>query len=343
MNAVTKSETSGEMIDYAGGLLSVIERAARDPNVDIDKMERLFALQERLVERQAKQEFTTAKIAMRPHLPEVTMKGHIVIKDAKGNITQDTPFARFEDLHEAVMPVLTAHDFDLKFRTGLTADGKPSVVTILAHVNGHEEETEFVLPYDSSGSKNSVQAVGSSTSYGKRYGTLAILNIRVVGEDDDGEKASYKDSTGAPLPRSKLDGPHASKTALKKAIHELRNSVNACPDVQTLNALLKAGKATIDQAQQDWEALLTGDPQIPEDVGLRGDVERRRQHLRNDGGMFAELIASMRRCETIKAMTNWRATNEDVVDALAGPEARTFQREWDAREAEISLMDRSSS
>jgi len=341
MTAVAKIP-EGEVIDQGGGLAVVIERALANPNTGIDVLERLLSMQERIQTRQAKHDFTAAKIAMRPFLPEVTMKGHIIIRDKAGNITQDTPFAKFEDLHEAVMPVLTDHNFDLKFRTGVS-DGKPSVVTILSHLNGHEEETEFVLPHDSSGSKNSVQAVGSSTSYGKRYGTLAILNIRVVGEDDDGQSASYKDSRGEPLARSKLEGPHASKTALKTAIQGIRNAVRGCVDTKSINDLLKSEKATIDQAERDWSSLLTGDPDIPEDLGLKGDVEVRRSALKSGGGMFSGLIASMRSNETIVALNRWRAANEEVIEALDGPEARQFQREWDAREAEIATMDRSAS
>src|SRR5690606_4825161 len=100
-------------------------------------------------------------------------------------IIQETPFARFEDIHLAVMPILTRHGFDLSFRNGLSPEGKVRVTTILSHIGGHSEETYFDLPHDSSGSKNAVQAVGSSTSYAKRYGVLSILNIRVAGEDDD--------------------------------------------------------------------------------------------------------------------------------------------------------------
>jgi len=323
-------------IDYAGGLLAVIERAARDPSVDIDKMERLLAMQERVQEARAKQAFTEAKIAMRPELPEVTMKGHIIIRDKQTNvITQDTPFARFEDIHDAVVPVLSRHGFDLKFRNGLSADGKVQVTTILTHIDGHEETTDFVLPHDSSGSKNSVQAVGSSTSYGKRYGTLAILNIKVAGEDDDGEKAFYKDTEGVPLSRTKLDGPHASKTALKSAIQAIRVKAQQATTASEINALLRAERQTIDQAERDWTSLLTGDPRVPEDIGLRGDVEARREYLKRDDGMFAGMLASMRQAKTTQALAAWRAANEEIVDALDGPEARQFQRAWDEHEAQL--------
>lgn len=338
MNAVAKAEPmAGEITDYSGGLLAVIERAARDPSVDIDKMERLLAMQERVQERMAKQAFTEAKIAMRPELPEVTMKGHIIIRDKNKPdlIIQDTPFARFEDIHDAVMPVLTRHGFDLSYRNGLSPDGKVRVVTILSHVSGCTEETAFDLPHDSSGSKNSVQAVGSSTSYGKRYGTLSILNIKVAGEDDDGVAASYKDSRGEPLARTKLDGPHTSKTGLKTAVQALRNEVRTCVETKQLNDLMKASKPTIEQAERDWPTLLTGDPDIPEDIGLRGEVETRRAYLRENAGSFAALLKSMRECDSRSNLERWRTANEAVVDALDGPEARHFQREWDAHEAAL--------
>ena len=180
----------------SAAILAIIERAAMNPDVDIDKMERLLAMQERIMERQAKQAFIEAKIAMRDVLPEITMRGRIIIRDKnnQSNIIQETPFARFEDIHVAIMPILTTHGFDLSFKNGMAPDGKVRITTILSHVSGHSEETYFDLPHDSSGSKNAVQAVGSSTSYGKRYGVLNILNIRVCGEDDDGDMAGRPDT-----------------------------------------------------------------------------------------------------------------------------------------------------
>jgi hypothetical protein len=328
-------QSGGEVADYAGSILALIERAARDPNVDIEKLERLFALKERMEARDAKQAFTEAKIAMQPEMPEITMKGHIVIRDKNKPdvITQDTPFARFEDIHEAVMPVLSAHGFDLSFRNGLAPDGKVRVTTLLSHVAGHTEETHFDLPHDSSGSKNSVQAVGSSTSYGKRYGTLSILNIKVCGEDDDGVAASYKDSSGEPLARTKLDGPHTSKSELKKAIQALRYQVQSCVEVGQLNQMLKDAKPSIDQAERDWTTLLTGDPDLPEDGGLRGDVAARRAYLKANGSMFSGLLKSMHDCDTLARLHRWRVSNESVIEGLDGAEASHFERAWETHES----------
>src|SRR6202043_3736939 len=60
------------------------------------------------------------------------------------------------------------------------------VTGVLSHRDGHAEETTMLLPADISGGKNPLQAIGSSTSYGKRYTAGALLNITSRGEDDDG-------------------------------------------------------------------------------------------------------------------------------------------------------------
>lgn len=281
MSNLAKVETGQEPITFEGGILDVIARAARDPSVDIDKMERLLAMQERILERNAKADFTAAKIAMRPALPEITMKGHIVIRDKNdaNKIIQDTPFARFEDIHEAVMPVLTAHGFDLAFKNGMAPDGKVRVTTILTHVGGHSEETYFDLPHDSSGSKNAVQAVGSSTSYAKRYGVLSILNIKVVGEDDNANSSEahtvIEKAKDAPFPQ----GPAKNKTELKALGRALWRDVESADDSDALEALIGTSGALIAQLQKAMPSWMDGgrDAQGQTYEGLKSVIDRKRR------------------------------------------------------------------
>ncbi|WP_083942820.1 ERF family protein [Sphingomonas soli] len=184
MTALATMETSGSAVaDYSGGLLDVIARAARDPNVDIDKMERLIAMQERVQDRSARASYFAALSVMQPGLPVVSERGGI--KDRNGNV--QSTYALWEDVNEAIRPILAEHGFALTFRVR-RADAEISVTGVLSHRDGHFEETELTLPTDASGSKNAVQAVGSSTSYGKRYTAFALLNITTTGEDDDGRR-----------------------------------------------------------------------------------------------------------------------------------------------------------
>lgn len=280
MNAVTKHETENAVADYSGGLLEVIARAASDPSVDIDKLERLIAVQERIEANAAKRTFTEAKIAMRAHLPEITMKGMIVIKK-DGKVLQETPFARFEDLHELVMPILSEYGFDLKFKNGLSEDGKVRVTTILCHRDGHEDETHFDLPHDSSGSKNPVQAVGSSTKYGMRYGTISILNLRVVGDDDDGVSAVPETvvakKADAPFPQ----GPARNKTELKAQGRDVWRDIEAVGDLASFNDILEKNDKLLEQLKQALPDWWTGGQAKTGEAfeGLQHVIERVRRDL----------------------------------------------------------------
>jgi hypothetical protein len=170
-------------------LLSVISRAAADPNVDIDKLERLLQVQERVIERNARAAYYAALAEMQPELPVISERG--IISTDRGKTVQST-YALWEDVNEAIRPILAQHGFSLTFKVRRT-EGEIITTGVLAHREGHREETELSLPTDASGSKNAVQAVGSSTSYGKRYTAFALLNITSTGEDDDGQKGGAPD------------------------------------------------------------------------------------------------------------------------------------------------------
>lgn len=182
-SAVPALQPAGEV----ASILQVIERAALDPRVDIDKMERLIQMQERIMAQRAKAAFMEAFAAMQEQLPVIQERG--AIKDRSGSA--QSRYALWEDINDAIKPVLARYGFSLSFRTG-QRDGKIVVTGILGHREGYEKEAEMELPADGSGSKNAVQAIGSSTSYGKRYTASALLNLtsRDGGErDDDGRAA----------------------------------------------------------------------------------------------------------------------------------------------------------
>ncbi len=176
-------------VSMSDGILSVIARAAADPSVDIDKMERLLEMQERVLSRDAKAAYYTALAEMQPNLPVITENGGI--KDRGGNI--QSTYALWEDVNEAIRPILAENGFALSFKVR-RAESEIITTGILSHRAGHSEETELALPTDTSGSKNAVQAVGSSTSYGKRYTAFALLNLTSAGEDDDGDKGGREPS-----------------------------------------------------------------------------------------------------------------------------------------------------
>jgi hypothetical protein len=163
----------------ATAIIQVIERAAMNPDVDIDKMERLLQMQERVLDRQAASDYSAAMAGMQMEIPSIAERGK----------TNNGRYATLEDIVDTVRPILQKHGFAVSFRVK-TQQGAVEVTGVLMHRGGHREETTMMLPTDTSGNKNAVQAFGSSVSYGKRYVLCSLLNITTRGEDDDGNSAA---------------------------------------------------------------------------------------------------------------------------------------------------------
>jgi hypothetical protein len=184
---VADSATGGRIVSVQENttdrILSTILTAAADPRVDVDKLDRLLAMQERLLAQQQRQAYTAAYAQMQPELPSVKERGAIL---AKGGGVQST-YALWEDVNTAIKPVLQKYGFALSFRSEYPDAGTVVIHGILSHRDGHSETTHVSMPLDTSGSKNATQAVGSTISYGKRYAAGQLLNLVSHGEDDDAQ------------------------------------------------------------------------------------------------------------------------------------------------------------
>lgn len=160
-------------------IMSVIERVASNPDADITKLSAMLDMQERVLNRNAKQSFTADLAAMQLDLPRVVERG-------EGH--NQAKYARLEDINDQIRPTLHKYGFAITFRVKHDEGKGIFITTVLSHREGHSEETTIPLAPDTSGSKNAVQAIGSTISYGKRYGICALLNIS-TGDDDDGQSA----------------------------------------------------------------------------------------------------------------------------------------------------------
>lgn len=176
--------TALEVAPKDTGLASVIERLAARPEVDVAKLEKIIELQERILRYNAKSAFDAAFARMAPKIPEVNEKGQITVK---GSLR--STYAKLEDIHEAVKPILAEHGFAMRHRTEWPKDGIIRIVGILSHEEGHSEESAFEAPMDRSEYRTDIQSMGSTVSYGRRYTTLDLLNISTRAQDDDGQRA----------------------------------------------------------------------------------------------------------------------------------------------------------
>ena len=168
---------------HENAMISVIERVATDPNADIGKLEKMLDMQERVLNRNAAQSFAADMAAMQAEMPRVFK----LAKSHNGN------YARLEDINDALRPILQQFGFCVTFRINQQSIDVVTVTAVCSHKLGHSETASMTLPLDKSGSKNGVQAIGSTVSYGKRYAMCALLNIS-TGDDTNGAELGRSQS-----------------------------------------------------------------------------------------------------------------------------------------------------
>lgn len=183
MSTQLATQADAQVANANQGLLAVIERVCTNPEADVNKLEKMLDMQERILDRQAEQAFQDALSELQSELPVIEKNGEI-----KVNNQVRSRYAKFEDINKSVAPILHKYGFSITFATN-QGNGFVTVIGILRHRDGHKESTQLDIPFDASGSKNAVQALGSSVSYGKRYVMSALLNITTTDDDDDGVAA----------------------------------------------------------------------------------------------------------------------------------------------------------
>lgn len=178
--ALVEADQPAEMVPApAGGEVTLMfERLARDPNVDVDKLERLISMQERIMRHNAEAAFNQAFVKLQKDIP--------AIRESKAGDSGKWHYAPLEDIVNVVRPILSRHGFTLSHKTEFPDPKSVKVIGILTHEQGHARQSEFLSAADPSGSKNAIQALGSSVSYGKRYTVKDLLLIVTSEEDDDG-------------------------------------------------------------------------------------------------------------------------------------------------------------
>lgn len=166
-------------------ILGVIARAAADPSCDVDKMQALLNMQERIMAKQAEMEFHSAMCAAQEEMQPI-------VRDAQ-NDHNKARYARLETIDKKIRPVYTRHGFSLSFNSEAEGDSITVTCSVL-HRSGHAKQYSLQGGIDAVGSqgkanKTAIQAVGSSVSYLRRYLTVMIFNLALTNDQDDDDGA----------------------------------------------------------------------------------------------------------------------------------------------------------
>jgi len=171
----------------------LIEKVALDPHADVEKLECMMAMYERLKAKEAELAYNTAKGRILRKLAGIRIvKNRAVLYETEKEKPQKGSYEAFkyaplEEIDKHLRPLLAAEDMDLSYSDEPQEGGGILICGRLKHLpSGHYEDSFMPAPADTSGGKSGVQAVGSTNSFLRRYVACNIFNIVVVGDDDDG-------------------------------------------------------------------------------------------------------------------------------------------------------------
>ena len=179
--------------DSSSTVLELIERAALDPRADVQKLDRMMAMYERLRAKEAELAFNAAKGRILKKLAGIKfVKNRPVIYEIENGKPQKGTYEAFkyaplEEIDKHLRPLLAEENMDLSYSDEPREGGGIRIRGRLKHLpTGHYEDSFMSAPLDITGGKSEVQAAGSTNSFLRRYVVCNIFNIVVAGDDDDG-------------------------------------------------------------------------------------------------------------------------------------------------------------
>lgn len=177
MNAVTEVKqavTPAEMLTMA-----------IDKGADIDQLSKLMDLQERWEARQAKKSYVEAMAAFKKNPPTITKDKNVHYSKSNGDIV-DYNHATHNQVCNVIGTALSEHNLTHHWETEQLDGGIIKVTCIITHIDGYSETTSLQAAADTSGGKNTVQAVGSTVTYLQRYTLMSAAGVGAAENDNDG-------------------------------------------------------------------------------------------------------------------------------------------------------------
>lgn len=186
-------------------MMALINRAATDPAFDVAKLEHLLQVKAQWERDQARKSYMGAMSEFKANPPQITKNRKVAFKDVKYS------HASLDQVSTLIGAALSKHGISHTWQVKQTG-ANIEVTCILTHSQGHSESVSMTSLSDQSGSKNSIQALGSAVTYLQRYTLLAATGMAVK-DDDDGKAAGpTKPAIAAPqeTPKS-VQGKSACK------------------------------------------------------------------------------------------------------------------------------------
>lgn len=166
-------------------VFSAIERIMTDPNASVERANQAFEFYQKVEADRARKAFDEAMADAKGEIPPIIKTRKVSYGEGKGKT--DYVHEDLAAIAKIVDPILKKHGLSYRYRTTSNVNEPIRCTCIVSHRLGHFEENTLSAGADSSGGKNSIQAIGSTLQYLMRYSLKASLGLSAE-EDDDGKK-----------------------------------------------------------------------------------------------------------------------------------------------------------
>lgn len=171
-----------EAVEPVSPLVNAAALVASNKEMDVDKLGKLLEMQERFDATQAKKSYMVAMAEFKKNPPEILKDKTVRYKEVKYS------HSSLHNVTTCINKALSEHGLAASWVTGQD-NGSVKVTCKITHIMGHGEETCLSAPPDATGSKNAIQAIGSTVTYLQRYTLLALTGLATYDQDDDGKGA----------------------------------------------------------------------------------------------------------------------------------------------------------
>lgn len=161
----------------------------------LDQLDKLIGLQERWEANEAKKLYHKAMAAFKATPPKIDKD--MTVKYGSTSYKHASLFNVTEKINEA----LSHHGLSASWT--INQNGAVSVTCKITHEAGYSEETTMTAPADNTGSKNAIQAIGSTVTYLQRYTLLSLTGLATHDQDDD--------ALGAGIPTERISEEEAGR------------------------------------------------------------------------------------------------------------------------------------
>jgi len=210
----------------------------------IDVIERLAALQEKAMLRDAEMQFNDAMNVAQSELGRVAPNLE--------NPQTHSRYASYAALDKVIRPIYVKHGFSLSFDTGdCPHPDMVRVVCYVSHRAGHTRTYRTDMPADGKGAKGGdvmtkTHATGAAMSYGSRYLLKSIFNIAVGEDDSDGNSPVFEEISERIEWLNNCSTPEELKRVFGAAYKEVKASKDAHAEKRLIN--------TYEQKKKDFNA-----------------------------------------------------------------------------------------